>query len=287
MKGIFKVVKGIGSKHGSTILAIAAGVGVIATAILAARERKEADERIQVAKEDKAMAEAEEKGDLTPDFDHVHLTVWETIKAAAPAYKGAILVGTLTIGAIVGSQILSLRQIGDLAAAYNVSQMVNDRYEKYTDKYSDKVKEVLGEEKESEIRKEAKEAVIVEQASAMAMNPYDMAQRAIHTGKGTQLFYDPWSDRYFYSSKEAIREAANTINYRACGGFGLVLLNEFYDEINLPHTNAGDKLRWVIEDNASKLEMVFSGSFNLLDGEYSYIIMDFDNEPTGGRVQAV
>lgn len=280
-KAIFNAVKKVGSKHGSTILAVVAGIGVIATAILAAKEREEADERIQVAKEDKAMAEAEERGDLNPDFDHVKLTVWETIKAAAPAYKGAIFVGVLTIGAIVGSQMLSLRQIGDIAAAYNVSQVVNERYEKYTDKYSSKVKEVLGEEKEAEIRKAAKEEVVVEQCAAMS--PYEMAQRAIHTGKGTQLFYEPWSDRYFYSSKESIREAVNTLNFRACGGFGMVTLNEFYDEINLPHTNAGDKLMWEIDDNASKLEVQFSGSFTLTDDGYSYVIMDFDTEPSGKR----
>ena len=274
-KAILSMLTKVGVKNGSTVLTVVAGLGVVATAIFAAQARPKADENVQKAKEDKALEEAAEKG-TNPDFDHVKLTVWEIIKAAAPAYVKAIAVGVLTIACVVGSHVISVQQIGDLAAAYSVTKMANDRFEEY----EKKVKEVVGEEKESEIKKAANEEYAKKKAE---ITPYNMASRAIHTGLGNQLFYDPWSDRYFYATKEAIREAVNTLNFNACGGFGIVKLNDFYDELNLANTRAGDMLFWEVMDNYSKIEPCFSGSLTLTEDGFSYVIMDFDTDPKTRR----
>lgn len=265
-RNIGKYIVKIAGKHGATALTIVAGIGVIATAIFASKEREEADERIVRAKEDKAISEAETNG-TAPDFDHVKLTFWESVKAAAPAYVKTGVAVVLTIACVVGSHVMSIRQMGDLAAAYNVAQMANSKWEKY----SDKVKEELGVEKEAEIR----HAANAEQLPKEGL----YASQAIFTGDGNQLIRDVWSGRLFYSSVPFIKEQFADMNLSLTGGFSQAKMNEAYDKIHLPNTKAGDSFMFDVVDSYSKIEARFTPSDTLTEDGFSYIDMDFENDP--------
>lgn len=271
-RAIFKTVGRAANKHGATVLTILAAIGVVATAIAATKAKPVADDKIARAKEDKAMKEAESNGTM-PDFDGTKLTNLETIKAAAPAYVMTFVIGGLTILCILGSHIISIRQIGDLAAGYNVAQAINSKYEKY----SEKVKEVVGEEKEAEIRKEANREFNKERAeSVYTISERDISKVAIFTGDGMQLFYDPFSDRFFYSSREAIKDGIHNLLQT---NPGFIIMNDIYEFIHLPKCNAGQWLGWDMNSRFNCVEPQFNGGYNLTTDGFSYIELGFYDEP--------
>lgn len=110
-------------KNSPTILTVIAAVGTGATAVLAAMATPDAIKSKEQAQQEKG----EEK-----------LTLWETVKAEAPAYIPAAAVGTGTIACIFGANILNQRQQASIASAYAV---LNEMY----GKYRKKVKDIFGE----------------------------------------------------------------------------------------------------------------------------------------------
>ena len=291
-KALIKTVKALAGKHGATALTIFAAIGVVATAVLTNQARPEADERIQRAKEDKAIKEAEEKGE-NPDFDHVTLTTGEKIKAAFPAYIKVIIVAGVTIAFIVGSRVISIRQVGDIAAAYNIAQTMEEQATKYAGKYEEKVKEIIGEEKAEEVKAEVVNDLGKDTHAKIVSYGDDWVEdqiaRAIHTGHGNVLMYDEIIGRFFYSSPEWVRKAANDVNYDAVNeGFGMKSLNDFYDANDLPNVEAGESLMWDILGRDGQIGVSFIGSYDLLDGKYPYVLMKFDRNPHGfgGKVYA-
>lgn len=272
-RAIFKAVGKAANKNGATVLTVLAAIGVIATGVLAAKAKPVADDRVARAKEDKAMKEAEESGGKMPDFDGTKLTFFEKFKAAAPAYVMTIIVGGITIFCVVGSHVMSVRQIGDLAAGYNVAQVINQKYEKY----SEKVKEVVGEEKEAEIRKEVNHEVTKERIESIyTISERDISKVAIFTGDGMQLFYDPFSDRFFYSSREAIKDGIHNLIQT---GPSFVTMNDIYEYIHLPSCRAGDYLGWNMNSRFNCIEPTFSGAYDLTKDGFSYIELGFYDEP--------
>ena len=285
---ILKAVKAAGTKHGATALTVLAAIGVVATAILSNKARPDADERIARAKEDKAMREAEETGE-NPDYDNVELTLVEKIKAALPAYVKVIIVGGLTIVCIVGSRVISVRQLGDLAAAYNIVQTVEERAIKYGDKYEKKVEEILGTEKAEEIKTEVKQEMTEETRANLESKGESWIEsqiaRAIHTGHGNTLIYDSFIGRFFYSDPFYVRDAWLTIRDNAYDGLyyglGLVSLNDFYEENDLPTVPAGDRLFWDLSDGRDRIDPDFTAGQEIIDGKFTYIEMSFEDNPKG------
>lgn len=285
-KAIFDAVKAVGTKHGATALTVLAALGVVATAYLTNKARPDADERVQRAREDKAIKEAEEKRE-NPDFNHVELTTVEKIKAAAPAYVKVFVVAGLTIIFIVGSRVISIRQMGDLAAAYNIIQTVEEKTVKYGEKYEEKVKEIIGDEKNAEVKKAVREEMF--DTTASTIDKDDMAGienvilGAYHTGEGTQLIYDELIGRWFYSDTSMILEQAANLNLSTVGSYNKVSLNDFYDAISAPEIAVGDMLYWCVEDRYSKVMPVFSSPRRLLNDKYAYVVMTFEREPEAER----
>lgn len=283
-KSLIKVAKKLATKHGATALTIFAALGVVATAVLTNEAKPQADERIQRAKEDKAIKEAEMKH-TNPDFDHVTLTTVEKIRAALPAYVKVIVVAGITIVFIIGSRVISIKQVGDLAAAYNISHTIEEQCSKYADKYESKVKEIIGEEKNEEIKKEVEAEVVKDVHTGLVARDSNWIEeqvaRAVHTGNGNILIYDPIIGRFFYSDPEHVRKIVNDINLEACGGFGMVSLNTFYENNDLPEVEAGESLYWDICGKDGNIDVTFEGSYDILDGRYPYLIMNFRTKPHG------
>lgn len=284
-KALLKTVKALAGKHGATALTIFAALGVVATAVLTAKAKPQADERVQRAKEDKALRIAEEKHE-NPDFDNVTLTATEKFKAAFPAYIKVIVVAGVTIGFIIGSRVISIRQVGDLAAAYNIMATAEAQTSKYAEKYEAKVREIIGDEKSEEVKTEVRKELNDDTHARLAGQEPDWIEgqiaRAIHTGEGNTLIYDDFLGRFFYSSTEALIGAMNQVNFDATNeAYGIKALNDFYDRASLPEPPAGDNLFWDITGRDGLIELKFDAPRELLDGRYPYVIMKFSREPRG------
>lgn len=133
-----------------------------------------------------------------------------------------------TIAAIYGANHVSTRRATAMAAAYSIS-------EKAFSEYKDKVVEKLGDKKERDLREElAQERV--------NKNPVD-EKSIIITDDGEVLCYDQYAGRYFKSGMEAIKTAANEINYLILHQ-GYASLTDFYHELGLSSTRLSDEVGW-------------------------------------------
>ena len=87
-------------RNASTILTSLGAAGVLATAIITAKETPKALSLLEEAKE--------KKGEK--------LTKWEKVKIAGPTYIPAIATGAATVACIFGSNVISKRQQAPLRA---------------------------------------------------------------------------------------------------------------------------------------------------------------------------
>lgn len=99
-------------KHGGTILAVAASVGVVATAIETGRATTKAQHILEVDKELTKFNENEfGVTEEPPTKKQIVLMCWK-------AYVPAAILGGGTIACILGSNALNKKQIASLTAAY-------------------------------------------------------------------------------------------------------------------------------------------------------------------------
>lgn len=160
------------------------------------------------------------------------LTAKEVIKTTWKCYIPAAVTGVASSACIVGADAVHTKRNAALAAAYSLSEATLKSYQS-------KVIETIGEKKEKIIE----ESVAKEK---MDSNPIKPSTEVYVTGNGENLCYDSVSGRYFKSDIEKIRKAENYLN-KQMRSFMYISLNEFYDEIGLPHISIGDDLGWNID----------------------------------------
>lgn len=147
------------------------------------------------------------------------LTPWETVKTAGPCYIPTALSFGFAAGCAIGSQSINASRNAALATAYKISETA-------LVEYRDKVVETIGEKKEQTIR----DKVAQEQIDKTPINPEEI----IDTGRGSTLFLDPLSNRYFKSDIEFIRRVENKLNKKMLQSIcGSTSMNDFYIELGL------------------------------------------------------
>lgn len=193
-------------RNASTILTCIGAVGVVTTAVMAAKETPKALTLLKHAKE--------EKGE--------DLTKWEKVKIAGPVYIPSVITGAATIACIFGSNVISKHQQATLMSAYALLDKSYKEYKKKTD-------ELYGEEAGEHIREE------------IAKDKYTGDDALVDDDK--ELFFDFYSGRYFESTKEAVTWAEYETN-RALVVNGAVCLNEYYDFLGLDPIPEYEMLGW-------------------------------------------
>lgn len=193
-------------RNASTILTCVGAVGVVATAVVTAKETPKALSLLEDAKE--------KKGE--------ELTKWEKIKTAGPIYIPAVITGAATIACMFGSNIISKHQQATLMSAY---ALLDNSYKEY----KKKVDEVYGEEAGKHIREE------------IAKDKYTGDNGLLDDSK--ELFFDFYSGRYFESTKEAVMWAQYETN-RAMFVNGAVCLNEYYELLGLEKKAEYEEIGW-------------------------------------------
>ena len=196
--------------NGARVLTGASILGLVGTAVMAAKDTPKALEILQ------------EKEDYKVEKYGHKLTRIEKAIALVPGYLPTILTGTATAACILGANYMNEKHQASIIAAY--TQLFNSY-----DQYQRKVKEIFGEEAEKKIREELEK------------------DRYLHETYGsvddTRLFYDEYSKRYFEMSLYEFQRVMYELN-RIYNHVGEITLNEFYEFLQLDPVDIGDKLGW-------------------------------------------
>lgn len=203
-------------RHSSTILTCVGAIGVIATAVVTAKSTPKAMRLLEQAKE--------EKGE--------DLTKLEVIKTAAPAYIPSAVIGASTIACVFGANVLNKRHQAALVSAY---ALADNAYKEYRNK----VKEMLGEETDNQIR----EAIARDKTECKEIDVFVPGYRSLDTSGEKHLFYEELRGEYFESTIEAVQNAEYHLN-RNFSMRGCASLNEFYEFLGLEQTKEGDVIGW-------------------------------------------
>lgn len=206
-------------KHGGTILAVAASVGVVATAVETGRATTKAKHLLEV---DEALRKynEDEQGivEESPTKKEIVLMCWK-------AYVPAAILGGGTIACILGSNALNKKQIASLTAAY---MALGKTYQTYRAQ----VRQTVGDQQENEIFETAKSIEMAEKD-----------QPAENAAVGKLLCYEPISKRYFHATEAELTDAFYEMNHDLVLS-GEVPLNNLYSYLNLDFVPELDHYGW-------------------------------------------
>lgn len=242
-KALSKNISLFARKHSPEILTGLGVIGLIATTVTAVRETPKALELIEENKDENG-----------------HISKKDVVKVSWKQYVPSVLIGTVSIACIVGSNKISIHRSALLAAACSIS-------EEKLKEYKNKVVDVLGEKKEKE---EVYESII--------QDKIDESQAPNCEPKKSDdiLFYDVWSGRYFYSDRNRVDRAINELNSLFLQS-DQVYLNDFYDNIDLDRNQFGYIYGW--ERDTTKLIEIRYSSHIAKDGN-PCLAIDFFKDPT-------
>ena len=212
-----KVVSNV-SKNSPAILTGFAVAGLVGTVVLAVKATPTALDLINAEKLDRIDAGVEDES----------LSVVDTVKVAYKPYIPAAALGIASVACIIGANHVSSRRTAVLASAYSLTDATLKEYQ-------NKVKEVVGEKKVTEI----KDSIAQDR---LDKNPVS-EKTVVMTGRGETLMFESLSGRYFKSDIETVRRIQNDINQQLLGEMW-VSLNELYDALGLEHTRLGDEMGW-------------------------------------------
>lgn len=239
-------VKSSLSKHSPEILVGLGIAGMATTTVLAVKATPKALKLIEETKR------AEKKEKLTPV---------ETIKATWKCYIPAAVTGISSAACLICANSIHLKRSAALAAAYKISETA-------LTEYREKVIETIGEKKEEVVREKVNK-------SRLEKNPVTNNEVFI-TKKGDTLFYDHLSGRYLKSDIDKIKAAVNELN-RKMLSWNYASLNDFYDELGLPHIELGDDVGWNID---KMLEIDFGPG--MADDQSPCLVLDYQVAPKHG-----
>ena len=240
---IFKSVKTSVKKHSPEILTGIGIGGMVTSTVLAVKATPKALRMIEQEEQDRGE----------------QLTKTEVIKTTWKCYIPSAVIGTVSIGCLIGASSVNTRRNAALATAYKISETA-------LTEYREKVVETIGEKKEKTVRESiAKDKI--------DKNPVSKNEVVI-TGKGETLCYDSISGRYFKSDIEKLKRAVNDLN-RLMRDELYISLNEFYYEIGLDGIGIGDTLGWNID--RGYIDLSFSSQ--LADDGTPCLVVQYSLEP--------
>lgn len=231
------------------ILSVAASVGVIATAVFAAKASPKAE---------KALAEYKSKTERD-------ISKKEVFKETYKYYIPTAMSAAATIACITSSTVVSKKCNASLLAACALAS------KSYRD-YTSKVKELYGQETHDKII----EAIAIEKAQPEPIFAEGFLQNSTLDFKDKfeerHSFYDVYSGRKFESTFSKVLEAEYHFNRNYVLG-GSNCINEFYKFIGLEPIEGGDEMGF---DVCSEIYWVdFNHHKAVLDDGFEYYMIDF------------
>lgn len=233
--------------------------GVISTTVMAVKVTPKACYLIDLAAEEKSEKEDLYISDSRGVEENLHiLGPVDTIKTTWKCYLPVVIMGGLTIACFVGSYKNGAAKQAAIASAYSLA-------EKTFNDYREKVVEIVGEDKDREVR----DAIAKEQLETTS------PEQIIPFGNGTHLCYDAITGRYFKSDVETIRSCMNDFNQELNGDY-YADLNYWYIILGLPSVQIGSILGW----NANRLMDINFSSQIAPNGEPCIVLDYTSSQPT-------
>lgn len=243
-------------KHSPEILIVAGAVGAVTSAVMACKATLKVNEVIDEAKDTiDAIHEAVEVGENKAGTVYTEedgkkdlsLTYLQTGVKLAKLYGPAVILGTLSITAMVSSSVILKKRNVALMAAYTT-------LDKGFKEYRGRVIERFGKDLDRELRynikaKEVEETVVNEDGSTETVkktvnvvDPTSISDYAVIYDDGcTGWSKDPELNKFFLKSQE--RYANDRLKAK-----GHLFLNEVYDMLGVPRTKAGQIVGWVYDE---------------------------------------
>ncbi len=191
-----------------------------------------------------------------------HEQIFSDVSAVAKTFSPAVIVEVTAVGCIVGSYKINTKRLA--AATALIAANKNEFKE-----YKNKVKELIGEEKEQKVE----EAIIKDKVDEGNYIPEDAEDlKRMLENSDLQRFYDPKTGRMFVSTKTKIREAVSDFNERFDQGEMWQSLNEFYGYLGLDYVDLGKQYQFTGD---RRLELRFGDAETSRDGK-SYIPIMYD-----------
>ena len=261
-------------KHSPEILAVAGTIGTVATVVAACKATTKLDGILEKSKEDidkihYATEHPEElEEEYTPEDSKKDLTIVyaQTGLKLVKLYGPAVLLGTASLAALLGSnQILRKRNAG-LIAAYTV-------VDKGFKEYRERVVERFGKELDRELRynikaKEVTETIINEDGSETTETKTVKVADISKTASDYRKCFDEtcmnWTrDReYNYMFLNRMQDYFN----ERLQSVGHVFLNEVYKELGFQRTPEGQHVGWIYDKNdPTRQNYIDFGMFDLHD----------------------
>lgn len=269
VKQCFKMAKKVVQKKSPEILTGLGIAGMITTVVLAVKATPKALDLIdeEIEKQNRKLSqEAYDSGYSTAKQIN-KLKPVETVKVAWKPYIPALLLGSASVGCLIGANTVSARRHAALYSAYELSKTAYNEL-------NEKVTEVVGEKKVTEIKQKLAEDKVnkVSPEGAIEKKP-----NVVIAGDGDTWFIDAMSNQPFLSSKNKLDAAANELNRKMRSDM-YVSLSQFYDEVGIEHTGTSDYIGWRIDKEY--IDVVTSDAI-VKDGKV-YVVMDFLSRPEYG-----
>ena len=269
VKQCFKMAKKVVQKKSPEILTGLGIAGMITTVVLAVKATPKALDLIdeEVEKQNRKLSrEAYDSGQSTANqIDK--LKPVETVKVAWKPYIPALLLGGASVGCLIGANTVSARRHAALYSAYELSKTAYNEL-------NEKVTEVVGEKKVTEIKQKLAEDKVNKVSPEGAI---EKKSNVVIAGDGDTWFIDAMSNQPFLSSKNKLDAAANELNRKMRSDM-YVSLSQFYDEVGIEHTGTSDYIGWRIDKEY--IDVVTSDAI-IKDGKV-YVVMDFLSRPEYG-----
>lgn len=194
-------------KHRTVISACVTIAGVGATVYSAIKESPKVKEVLEEYKEH----------DVVP-------TKKEKARVIVTGFKKTFIFGGLTVANILYSVKAETKE----KLAYHAALAAG---EKMLTDYRNEIKKTVGEEKEKDIHEKSVVNNMVEPSVIPGCKDDEV------------MYYEPITARYFACTRERLDAAVNEVN-RLLNMGDEVMLNSFFDELDLERSDAGDVLGW-------------------------------------------
>lgn len=273
-------------KHSPELLLAAGIVGGVSAAIMACKSTRKVDDVLdehnhdmsQVCMAETSSMSKEESKELTKMKAQIYA---RTAKDLIKLYLPPIALGAASVSCILGSHGIMTRRNAAIAAAYSV---VQDRFNEYRGRVVDE----FGEDKDKQLyfgtKQETIEAVEVdnkgkEKKVKKIVNVKDPNQFSLYA-----KVFDDASPNWVNDAEINMAFLRAQQNY--CNDLlktrGHVFLNEVYDILGIPRTQAGSVVGWVLsEDGDNFIDFGLYSIHNqeamdFVNGYIENIILDFN-----------
>lgn len=184
----------------------------------------------------------------------------DVAKVVAPVYAPVLIGAGLSVAAILFANRQHLRRTAVLVSMYDLA-------ETSLRSYQHRVVENIGANKAAKFQNESYQEFL---------DADPVTEHNIHNvGGGTELCWEVFTGRYFWSNAETIRATLNEFN-RELLTDNTKTLDELYYEFGLPGTEMGGLVGWDSEDGL--VELMLSANVSKVD-ERPCLVVDFVNRP--------